>query len=90
MDLRINVLGRPHAEALVVSLEDLCRSVLDVLEPSIAAPLAEGAAFAALDEEETIEAVVAAAFAASHLVLFAERAVAVHLVRVFVEAPEKI
>ena len=90
MNLRINVLRRPHTEAFVVGLEDLRWRVLDVLKLPVAAPLAERAGLAALDEQEAVEAVVAAALAPLHLVLLAEGAIAVHLVSVLVKTPEKI
>ena len=90
MNLRINVLRRPHTEAFVVGLEDLRWRVLDVLKLPVAAPLAERAGLAALDEQEAVEAVVAAPLAPLHLVLLAEGAIAVHLVSVLVETPEKI
>ncbi len=72
------------AESFVICFEDFGGRVLHRLKFLVAAPLAERAVLSALDEEEPIEAVVAAAFPAFGDVLLAHGAVAVHASRLLV------
>ena len=81
------VSGGSEPDAFPVGLEDLGGCVLDVLESLVAAQLAQGAALVALDQEEPVEAVLAAPFDAASDLLLAQAAVALHT-QVLVELVE--
>ena len=53
----------PDTETFVIGFEHFSRSVFDILKSPVATSLSQGATFAALDEEQTVETIVPATFA---------------------------
>lgn len=80
----MNVTCCSDTKSFVIRFEYFGRSIFDHLKSFVATTLPQRTTFPALDEEQAVEAVVAAAFPPLGNVLLAHCAIAVHPARLFI------